>query len=185
MVGPSEGNTPGTLQPECVSTQWRRIATLVRQPLCDPADKRGRNFLRKVPGANLPDEEPDAGNPHVRICEGRGGQPPRLLDSGRRPAGRDLGDRGRGVLYKQSQFPAGGPETVRLPPRPRGLRPAPARVVQTKPMAPAGAGPREVHDRSCEPLGGRSIRSVRGKGKGDILLFPPGRGKVECPLFRR
>jgi hypothetical protein len=33
-----------------------------------------------VSGANLPDEEPDAGNLHVRICEGRGGQPPRLLD---------------------------------------------------------------------------------------------------------
>ncbi len=33
MVEPSTGNTPGTLQPESVSTKLRRIAMRVRQPL--------------------------------------------------------------------------------------------------------------------------------------------------------
>src|SRR3982751_6183531 len=31
------------------------------------------------PGAKLSPEEPDAGNLHVRVCEGRGWQHPRLL----------------------------------------------------------------------------------------------------------
>ena len=43
MVEPSKGNTPGTLQPECVSTPRRRIAVLARQLRCDSAGQRGRN----------------------------------------------------------------------------------------------------------------------------------------------
>src|SRR3954471_20012225 len=34
------------------------------------------------PGAKLSPEEPDAGNLHVRVCEGRGWQHPRLLGTG-------------------------------------------------------------------------------------------------------
>ena len=78
MVEPSTGNTPGTLQPETVSTKLpRRIAMRVQQPLrefCGPEGPDRRRW-RGYSGANLPDEEPDAGNPHVRVREGRGGNP--------------------------------------------------------------------------------------------------------------
>ena len=74
MVEPSTGNTPGTLQPETVSTKLRRIAMRVQQPLRSSAAPRVRTAAwRGYSGANLPDEEPDAGNPHVRVREGRGG----------------------------------------------------------------------------------------------------------------
>ena len=42
MVEPSWGNTPGTLQPECVSTELRRIAMRVRPPLRESAAPRVR-----------------------------------------------------------------------------------------------------------------------------------------------
>jgi len=86
MVGPSEGNTPGTLQPECVSTQWRRIATLVRQPLCDPADKRGRNFFGRSP---------------VRICQMRS----RMREI--RTSGSVRGEGGNLLAYSTSAVAAG------------------------------------------------------------------------------
>jgi hypothetical protein len=37
--------------------------------------------------ANLPPEEPDAGNLHVRVCEGASGQPLALLGDGARGGG--------------------------------------------------------------------------------------------------
>jgi hypothetical protein len=40
-----------------------------------------RSFIATPPRAKLPREEPDAGNLHVRICEGRGWRHPRLLGS--------------------------------------------------------------------------------------------------------
>ena len=42
MVEPSTGNTPGTLQPETVSTKLRRIAMRVQQPLRASAAPRVR-----------------------------------------------------------------------------------------------------------------------------------------------
>ena len=42
MVEPSTGNTPGTLQPESVSTKLRRIAMRVQQPLRASAAPRVR-----------------------------------------------------------------------------------------------------------------------------------------------
>src|SRR3954453_5801080 len=38
-------------------------------------------FTATPPRANLSREEPDAGNPHVRVCEGWGWQHPHLLGS--------------------------------------------------------------------------------------------------------
>ncbi|HKM61346.1 MAG TPA: flagellar biosynthetic protein FliR, partial [Acidisphaera sp.] len=40
-----------------------------------------------LPRANLSREEPDAGNPHVRVCEGWGRQRPHLLGGHVLPAG--------------------------------------------------------------------------------------------------
>ena len=111
MVEPSKGNTPGTLQPECVSTPWRRIATLVRPPLCEPADKRGRNtFFGRYP---------------VRICQTRNrmreirtsgsvrGEEGNLLAYSTRPHGpkwvracRDASATAEAEREKQSQFSA-------------------------------------------------------------------------------
>jgi hypothetical protein len=42
LVEPSAGNTPGTQQPESVSTKRRRIATLARSDRFDPAAPRVR-----------------------------------------------------------------------------------------------------------------------------------------------
>jgi hypothetical protein len=43
--------------------------------LCLPPE----SFINTSSGANLFHEEPDAGNLHIRVCEGRGRQRPRLL----------------------------------------------------------------------------------------------------------
>jgi len=45
--------------------------------------------------------------------------------------------------------------------------------------------PRRCHPSFLHASGATDSRSRRGKGKGDILLFPLRKGKVECPLFRR
>ena len=62
MVEPSKGNTPGTQQPEPVSTQQRRIAVLARPPVradqrvrtaaglgdCSERTCHGRNRMREI-----------------------------------------------------------------------------------------------------------------------------------------
>jgi hypothetical protein len=56
LVEPSKGNTPGTQQPESVSTKRRRIATLARSDRYDPAAQRVR-------------EAADCGDFPERICQ--------------------------------------------------------------------------------------------------------------------
>src|SRR5208282_4326993 len=61
------------------STGLAPMGQLQRTPETPPAASRPDHSTVTPPRANLSREEPDAGNPHVRVCEGWGRRRPHLL----------------------------------------------------------------------------------------------------------
>jgi len=76
----------------------KEIAAMTRDPTYEGLESLGQTGNRL---AKPPPEEPDAGNPHVRVCEGPGRQRPGLLG---KSMGEDA-DHGPYSLAGASQVP--------------------------------------------------------------------------------